>query len=348
MNTEPKTDNPAKPHGPKPSAVPRGRFAPSPSGEMHLGNAWTALLAWLDIRSRNGVIVLRMEDLDPDRCRVEYAELLLADLRWLGLDWDEGPDRGGPFPPYCQSERTGFYQQAFDRLAAAGLVYPCFCSRAELRSVASAPHAGEGERVYSGRCSRLGEAEIVRRMAAGHRPAYRLRAADRVMDFADGLMGRQQQKLQQECGDFVIRRADGVYAYQLAVVVDDAAMAVDRILRGADLLSSTPRQIYLWEQLGYPPPAYVHVPLLLGSDGSRLSKRHASLSLAALRRQGIRAEAIVGQLAARAGLIDKPTAVKPAELIAEFDLRKLPRQPVVMPDDLMATSGGGEETKQDG
>ena len=327
---------------------PRGRFAPSPSGEMHLGNAWTALLAWLDIRSHNGTMVLRMEDLDPDRCRPEYAAQFLADLHWLGLDWDEGPDRGGDCAPYQQSERNQSYQTFFDQLTEAGRVYPCFCSRAELRSVASAPHADDGERVYSGRCAALSGAEVRQRLAAGRRPAYRLKVAEATIAFEDGIMGRQQQNLRQDCGDFVIRRADGIFAYQLAVVADDAAMAMDRVLRGADLLASTPRQIYLWQLLDRPVPQFIHVPLLLGSDGRRLSKRHASLSLAALRRQGISPQSIIGKLAARAGLIAKPETVNASELIGEFQLSKLPRQPVVMPDDVMATSDGGKETKQDG
>lgn len=307
---------------------PRGRFAPSPSGRMHLGNAWTALLAWLDIRKMNGAMVLRIEDLDPDRSRPEYAAGLIEDLRWLGLDWDEGPDSGGSFRPYCQSGRTALYQTVFDKLDQAGLVYPCFCSRAELRSAASAPHAGEPEIPYNGRCAALDTAVAKQLRQQGRRPSYRLRVDDARVEYVDAVYGAQSQELRQACGDFVIRRSDGVFAYQLAVVVDDAAMQINRVLRGADLLASTPRQIYLWRLLGEQPPTFLHVPLLVGSDGGRLSKRHGSLAIAALREAGVSAEKIVGRLAAWAGLIDHPAAVKPRELIQRFDAARLPREPI--------------------
>lgn len=316
----------------KPQPTPRGRFAPSPSGRMHLGNAWTALLAWLDIRKQNGAMVLRMEDLDPDRSRPDYAAGLLADLHWLGLDWDEGPDMGGPAAPYCQSQRSTYYQVAFDKLQQAGLVYPCFCSRSELRLAASAPHAGDTEVPYSGRCAAMTELAAAKLRAAGKRPAYRLRVDDATVEYSDEVYGRQKQGLRQACGDFVIRRSDGVFAYQLAVVVDDAAMGISRVLRGADLLASTPRQIYLWRLLAAPPPTFIHVPLLIGRDGSRLSKRHGSLAIAALRGAGVPAQKIVGQLAAWAGLIDRPMPVSPRELLPVFDLSRLPRESVCVDD----------------
>ena len=313
---------------------PRGRFAPSPSGRMHLGNAWTALLAWLDIRSLGGMMVLRIEDLDPDRCRPQFAEGLIEDLQWLGLDWDEGPDRPGVAASYKQSERSDLYQAAFESLAQRGLVYPCFCSRAELRSVASAPHAGEAEQVYSGRCAGLSTTEQAEKLSLRRQAANRLRVGEAEISFIDQLFGPQRQKLNQSCGDFVIRRADGIYAYQLAVVVDDAAMKIDRVLRGADLLTSTPRQIYLWQLLGYPPPTFLHVPLLMAADGSRLSKRQGSLTIEALRWSGVRPQQIIGQLAAWAGLIEKPEQLHPDELIDVFSLDKLPREPVVVGDTL--------------
>ena len=318
----------------EPQQTPRGRFAPSPSGRMHLGNAWTALLAWLDIRKQNGAMVLRMEDLDPDRSRPDYAAGLLADLRWLGLDWDEGPDVGGPAAPYCQSQRSHYYQAAFDKLLQAGLVYPCFCSRAELRLAASAPHAGDTEVPYSGRCAALTELAVTKLRAAGRRPSYRLRVGDAAVEYSDEVYGRQKQVLRQECGDFVIRRSDGVFAYQLAVVVDDAAMGISRVLRGADLLASTPRQVYLWRLLAASPPTFIHVPLLIGRDGSRLSKRHGSLAIAALRGAGVPAQKIVGQLAAWAGLIDRPMPASPRELVSVFDLSRLPRESVCVDDSL--------------
>ena len=316
---------------------PRGRFAPSPSGRMHLGNAWTALLAWLDIRKLGGTMVLRMEDLDPDRSRAQYAEGLLEDLHWLGLDWDEGPDQPGPFAPYKQSERSDLYLAALDLLAKQGLVYPCFCSRAQLRSaasVASAPHAGEFEPLYSGRCAQLSSQEQSEIMAAKRQAAYRLRVGPAEITFVDLLFGPQVQALQQSCGDFVIRRSDGVYAYQLAVVVDDAAMGITRVLRGADLLASTPRQIYLWQLLGFQPPSFIHVPLLLAADGSRLSKRQGSLTIAALRQAGVRPEQVIGHLAAWAGLVEQPEPLRPAELIDSFSLDRIPRSPVVVGDTL--------------
>ena len=313
---------------------PRGRFAPSPSGRMHLGNAWTALLAWLDIRSLGGMMVLRIEDLDPDRCRPQFAEGLIEDLQWLGLDWDEGPDRPGVAASYKQSERSDLYQAAFESLAQRGLVYPCFCSRAELRSAASAPHAGEAEPVYSGRCAGLSTTEQAEKLSLRRQAANRLRVGEAEISFIDQLFGPQRQKLNQSCGDFVIRRADGIYAYQLAVVVDDAAMKIDRVLRGADLLPSTPRQIYLWQLLGYPPPTFLHVPLLMAADGSRLSKRQGSLTIESLRCSGVRPQQIIGQLAAWAGLIEKPEPLRPEELIDVFSLDKLPREPVVVGDTL--------------
>lgn len=313
---------------------PRGRFAPSPSGRMHLGNAWTALLAWLDIRKLGGTMVLRIEDLDPDRCRPQFAEGLVEDLKWLGLDWDEGPDSLGIAASYRQSERSELYRAAFDVLAQRGLVYPCFCSRAELRSVVSAPHAGDAEPVYSGRCAGLSTTEQAEKLSLQRQAAYRLRVGEAEISFTDQLFGPQRQKLNQSCGDFVIRRSDGVYAYQLAVVVDDAAMQIDRVLRGADLLASTPRQIYLWQLLGYPPPTFIHAPLLLGTDGSRLSKRQGSLTIEALRCSGVRPEQIIGQLAAWAGLIEQPEPLRPKALIDVFSLDRLPHEPVVVGDTL--------------
>ena len=309
---------------------PRGRFAPSPSGRMHLGNAWTALLAWLDIRKTGGTMVLRMEDLDPDRSRPEYASGLIEDLQWLGLDWDEGPDVGGPYAPYNQSGRAALYQAAFEKLTQSGLVYPCFCSRAELRFTASAPHAGDRETPYSGRCEKMDTGTLSEFEAQNRKPAFRLRVHDAAVEFTDETYGLQKQVLQQSCGDFVIRRSDGVFAYQLAVVVDDAAMRIDRILRGADLLDSTPRQIYLWRWLGLQPPAFLHVPLLVGSDGDRLSKRQGSLTIKALRDTGTPAEKIIGRLAVWAGLIDRFEPLRARELIPLFMVGRLPRAPVVV------------------
>lgn len=279
-----------------------GRFAPSPSGRMHLGNVFSALLAWLSVRSAGGKMILRIEDLDPDRCRPEYAAQLRRDLEWLGLDWDEEQTP--------QSQQTEAYAEAFARLDT----YPCYCSRNELHA-ASAPHASDGAVIYAGTCRDLTAAE---RAAKTRRPAWRVRVPDEEVSFVDGLQGEVRENLARECGDFILRRSDGVYAYQLAVVVDDAAGGVTEIVRGADLLRSTPRQLWLQTQLGLPHPHYYHVPLLCAPDGRRLSKREHDLDLGVLR-QTLTAGQLLGKLAFLAGLLDRPGAASAAELTREFD-----------------------------
>ena len=301
--------------------VVRGRFAPSPSGRMHLGNAWSALLAWLAVRSRGGVMVLRLEDLDPDRCKRPLCDGVEEDLRWLGLDWDEGGSAGGEV--YYQSQRGAYYQAALERLEQMDLLYPCFCTRGQLHAP-NAPHRSDGEVIYPGTCRNLtagGRAE----RAKTRRPALRIRVPDEEISFTDLLQGEFRENLARDCGDFILRRSDGVFAYQLAVVVDDALMGVNQVVRGSYLLTSTPRQIYLQQLLGYPTPEYCHVPLLCAPDGRRLSKREADLTLAALRAAGVRPEEIVGRLACCAGLIDRPEPIQPRELIPLFDLNQLPR-----------------------
>ena len=270
-----------------------GRFAPSPSGRMHLGNVFSALLAWLSVRSRNGRMLLRIEDLDPDRCRPDYIETLKRDLDWLGLDWDEEQTP--------QSMRADAYHAEFERLRALGLVYPCYCSRAELHA-ASAPHASDGNVIYAGTCRSLTEAE---RTAKIRKPAWRVIVPDTVITVQDGLQGAYSENLARDCGDFIIRRSDGVYAYQLAVVTDDAEAGVTQIVRGQDLLSSTPRQLYLQELLGLPAPDYYHVPLLTAPDGRRLSKRERDLDMGALRER-YTPEALLGRLAYLAGICETP------------------------------------------
>ena len=279
-----------------------GRFAPSPSGRMHLGNVFSALLAWCSVRHAGGKMILRIEDLDPDRCRPEYAEQLKRDLEWLGLDWDEEQTP--------QSRRTEAYAAAFARLDT----YPCYCSRNELHA-ASAPHASDGTFIYAGTCRNLTEAE---RAAKTRKPAWRVRVPDEEVSFVDGLQGEVSENLARECGDFILRRSDGVYAYQLAVVVDDAAGGVTEVVRGADLLRSTPRQLWLQSQLGLTHPRYYHVPLLCAPDGRRLSKREQDLDLGALR-QTHTPEQILGKLAYLAGILDRPEAAGAAELAREFD-----------------------------
>ena len=301
----------------------RGRFAPSPSGRMHLGNLFSALLAWLSVRRAGGRMVLRIEDLDPERCREEYARQLADDLRWLGLDWDEGYETGGPRGPYRQSERTACYAAAFHALEARGLIYPCYCTRAE-RLAASAPHRSDGQAVYAGTCRRLSEGERAQ-LERTRSPAWRVRVPDEVITVEDGLQGRYVQALARDCGDFILRRSDGVYAYQLAVVCDDAAMQVSQVVRGRDLLDSTPRQMYLYRLLGWKIPEFYHVPLLLAPDGRRLSKREKDLDMGALR-QRFTPEELVGLLAFWAGQLERPEPVAAAELVREFDWARVPRE----------------------
>jgi glutamyl-tRNA synthetase len=311
----------------------RGRFAPSPTGEIHLGNVWTALLAWLHARQHGGRFVLRVEDLDPDRSRPELAAAQLADLRWLGLDWDEGPDVGGRLGPYVQSERTARYERAIEVLAGQDLLYPCYCTRAEIRAAASAPHGAErGD--YPGTCRNLTLDQRKAREAQGRRPCLRARMPDAptLIRFDDLVCGPMEEDVAGASGDFVVRRADGVHAYQLAVVVDDGLMGITHVVRGADLLGSTARQIWLHQWLGLVPPRFGHVPLLVGADGHRLSKRHASLSVARLRAAGAKPREIIGNLAHLAGMVPSCRPAMPHDLIGALDLSRLPRQAIVIRD----------------
>ena len=298
---------------------PVGRFAPSPSGRMHLGNLWSCLLAWLAARSAGGRMVLRLEDLDPDRCRQEYCGQVMRDLEWLGLDWDG--------EPVYQSKRTEAYAQAFRELECQGLVYPCFCTRAE-RLAASAPHRSDGAAVYSGRCAQLSPEEQAE-LSRSRQPAWRVRVPEKIITFCDLLQGEYGEDLKRDCGDFILRRSDGVYAYQLAVVFDDGDMEISQVVRGRDLLDSTPRQLYLYELLGLAPPEFYHVPLLLAPDGRRLSKRERDLDMGALRQRFTPAE-LTGLLAFWAGQLDRPEPVTPAELAKAFDWKKVPRADITV------------------
>lgn len=303
-----------------------GRFAPSPSGRMHAGNVFCALLAWLSARSQGGRMVLRIEDLDPDRCTRAYAAQLEDDLRWLGLDWDKGGLAAGD--DYLQSACTARYAAAFHALEARGLTYPCFCTRAALHA-ASAPHLSDGRVLYSGACRNLTASEVAAR-ASVRRPAMRLRVPDEDVCFVDGVYGTVCENLAQETGDFVLRRADGVYAYQLAVVVDDGRMGVTEVVRGCDLLSSTARQLYLYRLLGLTPPRFTHIPLLCAPDGRRLSKRDRDLDLGCIRANCNSPEPFLGQLAFLAGLIDRPAPLCARELLPYYTPARLPRQNVVL------------------
>lgn len=312
-----------------------GRFAPTPSGRMHVGNLFSCLLAWLSARSQGGKVILRMEDLDTLRTSRAFAQQIERDLLYLGLDWDEGGSKGGPAGPYWQSQRGDYYQRCLDRLEEMGLVYPCFCSRAQLhaaeRNAPNAPHASDGEYVYSGRCRSLtpAQAETLRKQRP---PAMRLKAEGRE-GFLDGHYGWVEQDLAAECGDFILRRSDGVFAYQLAVAADDGAMGVTEVVRGADLLGSTPRQLYLYRLLGLEAPCFAHVPLLLAGDGRRLSKRDGDLGLDALAER-FSPEELVGRLAFLAGLLDRPAAVAARELVDGFSWEKVPKEDIRLPEGL--------------
>jgi glutamyl-tRNA synthetase len=310
----------------------RGRFAPSPTGDLHLGSAAAALVAWLRARAAAGAFILRIEDIDRPRVVAGSEARILDDLRWLGLDWDEGPDIGGPAGPYTQSERSGFYLEALERLAARGHLFACYCSRAEVARAATAPHGpGDDGPRYPGTCRTLTQAQRAAHEKAGRRPALRLRAEPQDIALDDQIAGRIHQDVAAAVGDFILRRADGLFAYQLAVVVDDLAMDIAEIVRGDDLLGSTPRQLLLRALLAPEarPLHFAHLPLILGPDGKRLSKRHGAISVRAFRSAGFTAERLVGRLAASLGLCPPDTALRPADLLADFSFTKLARTPTV-------------------
>ena len=284
-----------------------GRFAPTPSGRMHLGNVFAALVAWLSVRSQHGSLVLRMEDLDTQRTSADFAETLRDDLKWLGLTWDEET------PP--QSQRTTVYDRYFEKLMDEGLLYPCYCTRSQLHSV-NAPHLSDGTYVYPGTCRNLTDPP------AGRKPAWRITVPDREWSFHDLVQGDYRLNLATGCGDMVVRRADGVYVYQLAVTVDDGESGVTEVVRGMDLLSSAPRQMYLQEKLGFSHPVYGHVPMLLAPDGRRLSKRDKDLDLGVLR-QRLTPEALIGTLAFAAGLTERNIPISAAELATLFSWENL-------------------------
>ncbi len=290
-----------------------GRFAPTPSGRMHLGNVFAFLIAWLSVKSRGGQMVLRMEDLDTQRTSPEFAELLRKDLLWLGLSWD--------IEQRPQSQNSAVYDRYFESLRAKDLLYPCYCTRSQLHSV-NAPHLSDGTYVYPGTCRNLAP-------PPDRAPAWRVQVPDRIWDFSDMLQGPQQGNLATDCGDMVVRRADGVYVYQLAVTVDDGLAGVTEVVRGVDLLSSAPRQMYLQELFGFPHPEYGHVPLLLAPDGRRLSKRDGDLDLGQLQKR-LKPEEILGSLAYTAGLLSRPQAISAAELAGEFSWKKLKKDNIYL------------------
>lgn len=288
---------------------------------MHLGNAFAALLCWLGARSAGGGLVLRIEDIDPERSREEYVRLILEDLRWLGLDWDEGPDVGGGHGPYRQSERLEEYDAVLSSLGSA--VYPCYCTRREVREAVGAPQRRNAGPGYPGTCRHLSAPERKAREQEGRSPALRLVFPEAVREFADLVLGPVSLDTAELGGDFPVRRSDGVHAYQLAVVADDIAMGINQVVRGADILDSTPRQLRLYELLGQAAPVYAHVPLLVDEAGRKLSKRHRSLELVRLRERGVRPEAVIGYLAYLGGLVPEMRPCTPAALLEEFAFSRL-------------------------
>jgi len=319
----------------------KGRFAPSPTGRMHLGNVYSALLSWLSARKQGGSWLLRIEDLDPQRSRREFAEQCEDDLRWLGLTWEER---------YVQSERFDIYRQYLDELKAMGLTYPCYCTRADILAT-QAPHESDGRVVYKGTCRPTSQTiqpsrtpqttrtpQTIRTLQTSPRnPATRLIVPNREIGFIDSHYGKQSLNLATHCGDFILQRGDGAWAYQLAVVVDDALMGVTEVVRGRDLLQSVPQQLYLYDLLQLPAPTFCHLPLLCNEQNQRLCKRDKSLDLGELRKHHT-AEEIVGILAYYAGIIEQVEAVKAEELIAEFDWNKVPKEDIIVPTQFMTSN----------
>lgn len=308
---------------------PRGRLAPSPTGALHLGNLRSFALAWLSIRSRGGCVVLRIEDLDGPRVKGGAAAALVEDLRWLGFDWEEGPEQGGPFAPYVQTERVALYREVFEDLRARGEVYPCICTRREIESVASAPNGPQDEGPhYPGTCrDRFANAAEAERAAEGRPLAWRYRVPAGEIAWEDGFRGACAHDVAAGSGDFVIWR-DGP-SYQLAVVVDDHAMEIDEVLRGDDLLTSAARQLWLYRSLGARPPGFAHVPLVVGLDGRRLAKRHGDSRIRAYREAGLTSEQLIGWVGRSCGWSGgEPLTL--ADLVPRFELAMVPREPCIV------------------
>lgn len=311
----------------------RGRLAPSPTGALHLGNARTFLIAWLRVRSQNGSLVLRMEDLDHPKNKPGAAKQALEDLRWLGLDWDEGPDRGGPFEPYTQTERLPLYAKALEKLRAQGLVYPCVCSRKDVEAGQSAPHTEDGL-YYPGTCrDRFTDyASAAATLPKGRLPAWRFRVPEgEEISFVDGFSGPYHQVVSAFSGDFVLARHPEGAGYMLAVVVDDAAMGITEVVRGDDLLPTTPRQLLIYRALGLPVPTFYHVPLVVGPDGKRLAKRHGDTRISAFREAGWKPQKVIGLLASWCGWAEEGEELTPSQVLDRFDFSKLPHDQVVCP-----------------
>ncbi|MEM6327921.1 MAG: tRNA glutamyl-Q(34) synthetase GluQRS [Bacteroidota bacterium] len=312
-----------------------GRFAPSPTGDLHLGSALALLAAWASVRSRDGTFIWRIEDLDGPRAVPGSAERQMEDARWLGLDWDHGPDVGGPHAPYRQSERFSRYDAALRALAEAGRLFPCRRSRKDLRALATAPHGASGLPPYPPRW-RPKDLAPGWFDALGDRPdcALRFRVDDPPVTFSDRVAGTVTEDVRDSTGDVVLKRRDGVFAYQLAVVVDDLAMCVTEVVRGIDLLSSTARQILLVRVLGGRVPAYAHVPLLVGTHGDKLSKRDGAVSIREIREAGVPPEAVVGWLAWALGQAPRPVRLGAEAVAAGWEWARVRPEPVEVPVDL--------------
>ncbi len=314
------------------SEIPVGRLAPSPTGAQHLGNARTYLAAWLSARSAGGRVLLRVEDIDSPRVKPGAAARALADLRWLGLDWDG--------EPVVQTDRLPLYEVALERLKQLGLVYPCTCTRSDVAAAASAPHAEHEGPTYPGTCAARTPADAAALAAAGVPFAWRFRVADSP-PFTDRFRGATAIDLRAAGGDFVVWKVAGTPAYQLAVVADDAAQGVTEVIRGDDLVPSTPRQLLLYAAVGAAPPSFAHLPLVVGADGRRLAKRHGDTRLAALRDAGVKPEAVVGLLAWSCGWLSEPAPVAPRDLLPRFRLDAIPPRPFVLTPELLRGVGYG-------
>ena len=307
---------------------PRGRLAPSPTGAQHIGNARTYLIAWLHARSRNAELRLRIEDIDSPRIKHGASQLIFDDLKWLGLDWDG--------EVVVQSDRITHYDTAMRQLREKELVYPCTCSRSDVAAAASAPHLEDTGPSYPGTCAYRREADAE---SLGDRPfAWRFRVTDSP-EFVDGFLGRTRIDVNELGGDFVIWKSAGTPAYQLAVVVDDAEMGISEVVRGNDLVASTPRQLLIYRALGLTPPSFIHVPLVVGPDGRRLAKRHGDTRLVSLRNAGIFPQKLTGLLAWSCGWIEKPMAISVNELLPLFKLDSIPHEPFVLTPELLHAIG---------
>lgn len=315
----------------------RGRFAPTPSGHIHIGNARTALVTWLSVRSKEGKLIWRLEDLDQPRNLEGAAEQAIEDLKWLGLNWDEGGGKGGPFSPYTQSERFEYYENALKKLAELDRLFPCSYSRRELENIARAPHSGqEFRKAYSPSLRPQGlDQKWYTDYASKSDFAFRFKVEPGVVRFDDGLFGSREENVAETLGDFVLKRKDSIYAYQLAVVVDDIAMDITEVVRGSDLLDSTARQIQLIEALGAEVPSYLHVPMILNSDGEKLSKRNKAIEIRELRKEGVLPEQVLGYFAHSLGLIDRRERLKPEDLLASFSPSEISSSDHAVEDELI-------------